>query len=108
MEFYVEGLRSRTLKSLTPKLGKYYVNVCKMCDYLSHCGLSSTFSPQRNPSPTTLLSSYFVSYIFFHYFLLLCVGVVYFRYFFIFSCIALFTVSARPCRYDAHGAGALL
>lgn len=29
MEFYVEGLRSRTLKSLTPKLGKLpFVSVC--------------------------------------------------------------------------------
>lgn len=31
LEFYVEGLRSRTLKSLTPKLGKLVVNIvsCK-------------------------------------------------------------------------------
>lgn len=44
MEFYVEGLRSRTLKSLIPKLGKCYVStLCvsqgEKVSERRHCGI---------------------------------------------------------------------
>lgn len=81
MEFYVEGLRSRTLKSLTPKLGKYLFSVCTVCDYFE--ALWSFLHPFPPFSPPKiclrpLYYSYFVSYVLLRYFLSFCVGVVYF------------------------------